>query len=204
MYKKPFLLLLLFSAFSIPVGLFFLRRWEGYTPKPWGYPRIVLPVQQYTSLNQSCPYTFAISREAVVRHVKQEEPYWINIHYPGFHADIQITYKPVRGNVRLLREYCADAYTLVTKHQVRASSIQERKFQTPLGYTVVFTEILGPVPSPIQFYVTDGKRHFLRGALYLHTVPKNDYLAPVISFLRRDITHLLETLQFRYPCKKHY
>jgi gliding motility-associated lipoprotein GldD len=51
--------------------------------------------------------------------------------------------------------------------------------------------------SPYQFYLTDSTRHFLRGALYFDVIPNNDSLAPVITYVKTDIQHLIETLRWK-------
>ena len=59
------------------------------------------------------------------------------------------------------------------------------------------TELEGEVPSQFQFHITDSTDHFLRGALYFKTATKNDSLAPAIEFLKSDIIHLLNTLEWK-------
>ena len=172
---------------------------ENYLPKPPGYPRIELPTHTYAPLQGAFPYQFEISQHAtvVLGNATKVEKYWIDIYYPIFDATIKLTYKPVRNNPQLLHEYCADAYKLTAKHQVKASSIKETTFKTSQGYVALLTDLQGEVPSQVQFYTTDMAHHFLRGALYFNTATQNDYLAPVITFIRQDIIHLIQTLEWR-------
>jgi gliding motility-associated lipoprotein GldD len=67
---------------------------------------------------------------------------------------------------------------------------------TPNGYSAVVAELSGEVPTQFQFFVTDSTTHFLRGAVYFNTAMKNDSLAPVIEYLKIDMTHLMNTLKF--------
>ena len=53
------------------------------------------------------------------------------------------------------------------------------------------------VASPLQFYVTDSTRHFLRGSLYFNIYPNNDSLQPVIDFITDDVRHLITTLEWK-------
>ena len=110
---------------------------------------------------------------------------------------MQITYKPVLSRQDLLEEYLRDAHTLTSKHQIKAYAIDESIIQTPLGNTVVISELSGEVPSQFQFYVTDSTKHFLRGALYFRTATKNDSLAPVIQYVKRDILQMVNTLEWK-------
>lgn len=170
-------------------------------PKPNGYPRIILPEHEYSVLPDTFPYTFEFSKHATIVEDTSwiDERYWITIHYPPSmgDADIQLTYKPVNNNRQLLREYLNDAYTLTAKHQVKAYAIEESILKTPKGYTAVVAELVGQVPSQFQFYTTDSIHHFLRGALYFNTALHNDSLAPVIDFIKKDIIHLLNTLEWK-------
>jgi len=59
----------------------------------------------------------------------------------------------------------------------------------------------GEVPSQFQFHITDSTQHFLRGALYFRTATKNDSLAPVIEYVKKDIVHLLNTLTWNDKIK---
>ena len=184
------------------VGLLLAVLWptqKAYVPKPKGHPRIMLPEHIYVPLLGDFPYFFEVSQHAVVTPDRspRAEKYWLNIHYPAFEADIQLTYKPLQGDSRLLRKYFDDAFELTAKHQVKASAIQERLVKTPQGHIAVVAELEGQVPSQMQFHTTDTTLHFLRGALYFNTATQNDYLAPIIDFIKKDILHLLHTLQWR-------
>jgi gliding motility-associated lipoprotein GldD len=56
--------------------------------------------------------------------------------------------------------------------------------------------IRGNAASPLQFYMTDSIRHFLRGALYIRATPNIDSLKPVIDYLEKDVIRLIETLHW--------
>lgn len=172
---------------------------QDYTPKPKGYNRINLPEPSYTSLEDSYPYSFDYSSYAqILRDTsKRAEKYWIDIYYPEMSANIQLTYKPIKNNPKLLEGYLADSYKLTSKHQVKAYSIDEAILKTPNGHTAVVTELEGEVPSQFQFFITDSTQHFLRGALYFQTATKNDSLAPVIEYIKADMVHLLNTFEWK-------
>jgi len=127
-----------------------------------------------------------------------EENFWLDLVYDTLGANVQVTYKPIRRSHELMEEYISDAYKLTSQHQVKAYSIEESILRTPQGYTASLTELNGEVPSQVQFMVTDSAEHFIRGALYFRTANKNDSLQPVIDYIRTDIVHLLNTLQWKY------
>lgn len=188
---------------SISLFTFFLcscgSKEQSYVPRPKGYNRIELPAQQYRQLTELHPYTFEYAKAAKILPdtFSTAGKDWIFIYYPQFNANIQITYKPVKNDAGLLRAYINDCYKLAGKHQIRASSIQERRLQTNTNLTAMVFKIEGDVPSPYQFYTTDSTKHFLRGAIYFSTAVKNDSLAPVIDFIQKDVVHLLNTLHWR-------
>jgi gliding motility-associated lipoprotein GldD len=55
----------------------------------------------------------------------------------------------------------------------------------------------GAAASTYQYFLTDSTRHFLRGALYFNTQTRPDSLAPVISFMKKDLDRLVNTLQWQ-------
>lgn len=170
----------------------------NYVPKPKGYNRIDLPEQTYQKLSGEYPYQFEFSKQAHIRpdSSKIAEDYWIHIIYPKFKADVQLTYKNVNKDPKFFAEFVNDSHKLINKHMIKASSVEESILKTPLGKTAAVYELEGEVPSQFQFYVSDSSKHFLRGALYFRTATKNDSLAPVIDFIKKDIIHLLNTLQW--------
>ena len=110
-----------------------------------------------------------------------------------------LTYKPLENNTDLLNQHLGDAYKLTAKHQIKASAIEQSILTTPKGHVAAIAELSGEVPSQFQFYSTDSVNHFLRGALYFPTSTKNDSLAPVIEFIKMDMVHLLNTLEWQQP-----
>lgn len=121
----------------------------------------------------------------------------MEVYYPLMKATVHITYKPLNNSERLLKEYVDDAYRLTAKHQIKAYSIDEVLVNTPSGKTAVIEEIEGEVPSQFQFTITDSTRNFMRGALYFNTRVQNDSLAPAIEYVKKDIMHMLNTLEWR-------
>ena len=194
MFKK----ILLFSALCI-LSTSCSKKEERYVPKPKGFNRVDLPPHAYQKLTQLHPYTFEISKfaEALPDTFRTAGKDWIFINYPQFKANIQITYKEIGNNPALLKSYIDDSYKLASKHQIRASAIQEQRVLSKTGKTAILFKIEGDVPSPYQFYTTDSTKHFMRGAIYFPTATKNDSLAPVIDYLHKDMIQLLNTLNWR-------
>nr|PZN56733.1 MAG: gliding motility lipoprotein GldD [Bacteroidota bacterium] len=169
-----------------------------YVPKPIGYNRLDLPEPAYHGMPDTLPYWFEYSKHAKILKDTSyiSDPEWIEVYYPLMKATVHITYKPVKNNLELLKEYVDDSYRLTSKHQIKAYAIDEVLVSTPSGKTAIIEEIEGEVPSQFQFTVTDSTRHFLRGALYFNTKVQNDSLAPAIEYVKKDIMHMINTLEW--------
>lgn len=170
---------------------------ESSVPKPYGYHRIALPDTAYVDFADqyaSYPYTFALSRNAVVQP-RNDEPYWINIYYPSVDATIHCSYKSVKHN---LRELTNDALEFVYRNASFANAIPEREYAHPEEkvYGVLF-DLEGNTASSCQFFVTDSTRHFFRASVYCNCPPNADSLAPVYQFLRTDIVKMVETFEWK-------
>lgn len=179
------------------------------TPRPYGYFRITPPDTAYINfadypLNpspltlhpSSYPYTFSLSRNAVVQpRLEPGEQYWINLYYPCFDATIHCSYKPVRGN---LRELTDDALEFVYRNASHASAIPEREYNHPEAhvYGVLF-DLEGNTASSCQFFLTDSTRHFFRASVYCNCPPNADSLAPVYDYLRTDVIRLVESFEWK-------
>ncbi|MDJ1483548.1 gliding motility lipoprotein GldD [Cytophagaceae bacterium YF14B1] len=170
-----------------------------YVPKPKGYNRIDLPDHAYQSLEGKYPYQFEYSSHAIIRPdtFATAEPYWIFIYYPALKANLQLTYKSVDEDPEKFQELINDAYRLANKHNVKAEAIDEFIMKTKDGKTANLFTLQGEVPSQFQFYITDTTTHFFRGALYFKTATKNDSLAPVIDYIKKDAMHMLNTLKWK-------
>lgn len=171
---------------------------ENYTPKPYGYYRIEFPDKSYKNSEGRLPYRFQLAREAFIENDRSPdaEPYWINIVYPAYNAKINLSYKPITtdSTLQLLQQDC---HRMAYAHTIKAESIDERFYQQDDGNFGLLYLIEGNAASPVQFFMTDSTRHFIRGALYIATHPNKDSLAPVIDYLRSDVVHLMETLDFQ-------
>lgn len=171
---------------------------DNYAPKPRGFFRIDMPERSYKQLDSLFPYKFEYPAYASITNDPHSpnERYWINVDFPRFKGRLHLSYKPVNKDLSTFTE---DAHAMVMKHIPKASAIEEIKIENTGNrvYGLVY-DIQGTgAASPYQFYLTDSSKHFVRGALYFNTLPNNDSLAPVIDFLKEDIMHMLETMQWK-------
>lgn len=183
-------LILLFILFSCS---------SDYLPKPKGYNRLDLPEREFTVLKNDVPYSFEHSVNAIVEpdSFNLAEKSWINLNYESLGGKVHLTYLALDTDGKDIKTVVNDAINLTAKHQIKAYGIEESMMLTPKGYTGVVAELSGEVPTQFQFFVTDSTKNFLRGALYFNTAMKNDSLAPAIEYIKVDMIHLINTLEFK-------
>ena len=183
------------SLVLLAVGLYSCE--SNWLPKPPGYNRIDLPKHEYQRLEQGYPYQLDFSTYSRVEadSFNLNEKEWINLNYPDFGAKVHLTYKKIDQNTDF-KILSNDAFNLTAKHQIKAYGIEEAILLTPNGYSAVVAELTGEVPTQFQFFVTDSTSHFLRGAVYFNTALKNDSLAPIIEFIKIDMAHLINSVNF--------
>ncbi len=184
-------------AFLLLMTGIFLSCHESYTPKPRGYLRVKYPEKQYHSFDTNAPFSFMypVYAQVIPDTNANAEPYWYNILFPGLNATIFLSYKPVKKN---LQKYIEDSRTLVYKHTIKAEAINESLIRDDSSHVYgIMYDLKGNTASSLQFFVTDSTRHFLRGSLYFNVEPNKDSLAPVIAFIRQDVVHLINTLQWK-------
>jgi gliding motility-associated lipoprotein GldD len=170
---------------------------DTIVPKPHAYFRLNLPEKKYVKYDSIYPFTFEIPAYSKmdIRKSPDANTGWLNLNFACLNGTINITYKEVNGDID---DNLKETYNYVNKHQVKASGIEEKLVSKDSDkvYGLIY-EIGGNAASPIQFFLTDSTKHFVRGALYFNVVPNTDSIAPVVSFVREDIYHLIETFKWK-------
>ncbi len=186
---KFLILFLLFAACS-----------ESFTPRPRGYFRIDFPEKKYARINRVYPYSFEIPKYAEIQQDMQNpnEHNWINIAVPENKVEIHISYYDLEDQDKSPREslieFMEDTRRLAYKHSIKADAIDEHIFMNPTQKVFgTIYKIKGNAASPMQFFLTDSTKHFLRGAFYIREIPDIDSLNPVIQFMEPDIIKMIET-----------
>ncbi|MFM7015832.1 MAG: gliding motility lipoprotein GldD [Bacteroidota bacterium] len=170
---------------------------DATIPKPKGYFRVTFPTHAYKPFEPAaCPYSFDISTNAVAIPDTNDlsEPFWYYIVMPKLNGQIYLTYKTLNND---FGKFAEDTRTLVYKHTSRASSINENVIQVNDRVGGILYEIGGDAASPIQFFVTDSTKHFLRGALYFNAAPNADSIAPSVKYAKEDIMQMIKTLKWK-------
>ena len=165
---------------------------EEVLPKPKAQLRLEYPDKEYGIIDTDCPFEFEKSVSTVM---KVNSKCWVNIEYPAMKASINMTYRPVSNN---LRELFLEAEKLTFNHTIKADGISS----IPYGnaekkvYGAIY-EVTGNAASPIQFHVTDSTEHFITAAVYFNVQPNYDSIKPAIDFLKKDVVHLIESLEWK-------
>jgi gliding motility-associated lipoprotein GldD len=170
---------------------------QNIVPKPRGHFRIDFPPKTYRLYDTVCPFIFEYPVYGRISYDvgKISEPCWFNIEFPRYRAKIHISYKKINNN---LADILNESHDFAYSHSIKADAITEKPWLNPSDkvYGILY-DIKGNTASAVQFFVTDSSRNFLRGALYFSVQPDEDSLAPVISFFREDIIHMVETLKWK-------
>lgn len=173
------------------------------TPKPRGFPKVVYPQKTYQTFNGNyCDFVFEYPKYAKVEKdetffgERPEHECWFDIFIPDFDARIHCTYSPI-SKVETFEKLKTDAFELAHKHNIKAKYIEEIEINTSNGAKGFAFNLEGDVASPFQFFLTDEEQHFMRGSLYFNTTVAPDSLAPIFSFVKKDIEHLINTLEWK-------
>lgn len=180
------------------VFLFCLLFWackEEYGIKPIGQLRLEYPEPRYIMSDLDCSFSFEYAEFSTINlHEKQ---CWFSLHYPEMKANIYLTYFPVKDREDLAVRI-KDSEKFVQEQTVKATYIAPQEFIFPERkvYGTLF-ELGGDAAINLQFHATDSVKHLLSGSVYFSTPPKYDSLQPAIQYLKRDVIHLIETLEWK-------
>ncbi len=170
---------------------------DEFSPKPKGYFRIDLPAKTYTTYDKGCPFTFEYPKYSrlVADPERTAEPCWLNWEFPRYGATLHISYKDLHDDAM---NYIKTSWDMVQKHIPKASAMNNDEVLNRENkvYGLVFN-IGGNAASPLQFYLTDSTRHFVRAALYFSAVPNEDSIKPVFDFIHADILHMIKTFKWK-------
>lgn len=182
-------------------SLILLGLWgcTSYTPKPHGYPRIDFPEREYQTFDPDCSFSFEIPTYARMYRDTHEraEPCWYNMTFPVFDATLYLSYKAVNSPEHL-DTLSEEAYKLAMKNNIKADVINETEIlDTSSGNFGILYDLYGETATPFNFYITDRKDHYIRGAFYFNQHTKTDSVAPIFDFIKDDLLHLINTLEWK-------
>lgn len=184
-------LVLLISIFTISCD-------NDYSPKPRGYFKIDFPEKKYQAYQSDCPFSFdhPVYSTVVTDSARNAQSCWKDIAFPRFNGRIHLSYQSINSKAEF-NQLTEDAHTFVFKHTVKATAIDESviSFQDKKVYGIYYT-IEGNAASPVQFFLTDSSKNYLRGALYFNEQPHLDSIAPVLDFIKKDIDVMIRSFKW--------
>jgi gliding motility-associated lipoprotein GldD len=174
---------------------------ETFTPKPHAYPRIYFPEKDYVVFDTNAPFKFVHPKYSVIQEHPQDEynkhPYWYDIHYLPFNATLFLSYLTFK-NDQEFESLFNDTRKLAYKHDIKAEAINQIEVYNPKNdATGIIYELKGNTATNLNFYISDSKKHFLRGALYFNSKTEIDSIAPMLEFLRKDIEKMIESTEWK-------
>ncbi len=191
-------------TFLFAICLVSCRTEDARIPKPRMYPKVINPERIMEEKNNAfCDFTFdfptygAVIKDTAFFDEKPLHECWFDLYLKPFSGYIHFSYYPVL-NRETLDELIGDSYELVEKHNVKADYRNDRLIDNPPEkiYGILF-EIDGPVASPLQFYVTDSTKHFLRASLYFNSQVNRDSIRPIYNFVKTDIESLISSIKWK-------
>jgi gliding motility-associated lipoprotein GldD len=176
---------------------------SAYTYKKKGFFKIDFPEKRYRVFDEpGYPYRFeypvyaAVAKDTSFFGEAPDNPWWINIDVPQFAGRIYISYKNV--NSKNFDSLVNDGFKMAYKqHTDIATGINDSVIRTPRGIEGIYFSLGGNTATANQFFATDSTKHFLRGALYFDATPNEDSLGIVNDFLKTDLLHLINTLEWK-------
>jgi len=168
---------------------------ETALPKQHGFPFIDFPEHKYTSWHaEGVPYSFEVPVYSFMQ-IDTSEAYWYNLHYLPFDATLYLSYHSF-DSIKELDNLINDTRNLVYKHTIKASDIPETEITDSNGRSGVYYEIEGETATSCNFYLTDKKSKFFRGALYFNSYTTIDSINPIVVFIKRDINQMIRSFKF--------
>ncbi len=192
----------LWMAFVLGVALLSSCN-NDYTPKPKAFPRVIFPEHKYEMfVPDNCPFQFekpvysSVTNDSFYFGQRLNQPCWLDVNFPAFNGTINLTYKDIEKE-NSLEKLVEDAHKLSYEHTKKADYINEIRIENSHGVGGLLFDVGGDAASNVQFFLTDSIHHFIRGALYFNNEPNTDSMAPVVSFVKQDLKHILQTFQWK-------
>lgn len=164
-------------------------------PRPTGWPRIELPAHTYQRYDSpQCPFTLEIP---AIGKVEKEltDSCWADFYFPEFDCRWHITYRNIPQSGKTWSQHYEEYRKLVFKHIQQVSQIQDNEVHFANGFGTLF-ELYGTVAVPAQLIYGDSTNMILV-SFYFDNAIRDDSLAPVINFMKDDLRHMAESIEWK-------
>lgn len=198
-FKRAFLFLevaVFFFLTNITLSFF---RTSDFIPKPPTYLRINLPDHYYHNEQVAC---FVMLEAADIFTLKN-----VSTDNKGQCAQ-EIDLGPINGTLYLfykafnsqdsLAQLINISNDFIDDHKIKADRIDFQQIIDPKRRVFgTFFTLKGNVATNYQFYLTDSTSNFIRGEVLLNCKPNYDSLRPSLEYLKIDLLHLVNSLQWK-------
>lgn len=168
-------------------------------PKPPTYLRTNFPKHEYVKVDDVSAYSFELSKAYFQKTLsyKGEVTNHKEITLGPLNGILYLNYYPIPNRDTLVR-YINLSNDKVDEHQIKATGIKDQNFifKDKKVYGTLF-EFEGNVATNFQFYLTDSTSNFIRGEVLMNCRPNYDSLRPSLNYLKADLIHLIETLEWK-------
>ncbi len=171
------------------------------TPLPSTYLRLeVEKAEPKVFDEEDFPFTFIYPSNAMVekQDSKSNAIKWFNLNYKKYNYLVNVSFIPLKTKTDLYNSV-SDCYTFLKRHEKLSGGIIQQDYQNneKQVYGTVF-EIKGnDVVSPMQFYLTDSTKYFVRFALNSNFKPNNDSCQVIIDQLKKDLITMVNSFSWK-------
>lgn len=173
---------------------------EEYVPfaRKYAFPRIELPAQTVYKVfdQEACPFTFEYPETGTISR-NQPDSCWVDISMEEFGATIHVNGRSIPGSGRPVEVHQEEHRRLIYNHSVKAARIVPGPLTLENGSGITY-EMVGEVGTPMQAFFHDpsGEESVVI-SFYYQTAMKNDSLAPVTGYLKDQMNHLIESINWK-------
>jgi gliding motility-associated lipoprotein GldD len=167
-------------------------------PKPKAFPRLTYESSGYISekLNDArIQFQRPAATNLISINSKKSGVYWYNLPFTKYQAVLHLSILHLKSGH--FETYLTEKEQMVQKQTPPLSSITKTTFQPKdnrlTGY--IYT-IHGDAPAPIHFFIHDHSGNLCSGSLVFDNLVNSDSISEILSGMKRDICHLMETFYF--------
>jgi len=169
---------------------------ETFIPKPPSYMRTDLPPHEYSRYEDSCAYSFQLSKAYTVEQAPSDTNSLCHrrIQLGSMNGTVYFRYWTMD---QPLAYYINNANDEVDRHKTKATDIIDQSIFRPDArvFGTIF-RLEGDVATPFQFYLTDSVKHFAYAEVLFNFPPNYDSLKPTLDYLQVDLEKLMETFEW--------
>ena len=168
---------------------------EIIVPKPKAFLSLKYPKPSYNKIDNELPFSFDLNNLVKIENiVEKKDNFDVKLNYDLINASIYLNYIKIENNFDELIRQNNFNLNNHAKVAIKASK-QDFSDENRKVYGTLY-ELIGPVASPSQFYVSDSIDNFLAGTLFFKIKPNYDSLLPAIYYAKNDIIRLIETIKW--------